>query len=148
MERTFHMMIYRLFHAQRGYLRPHLDEIGLGSGQPKLLTYLCLNGSCNQRELADYFEIDPAAVSRMLESMKKGGFIERAPDERNRRSEIITPTEKGRSASEKWRCACTHMERQLLRGFTPEETVRFADLLSRAYRNLKTAQEEETVCGI
>ena len=29
MERTFHMLLYRAFHAQRNYLRPCLGEIGL-----------------------------------------------------------------------------------------------------------------------
>ena len=32
MERTFHMLLYRAFHAQRTYLWPSLNELGLGSG--------------------------------------------------------------------------------------------------------------------
>ena len=36
MEKTFHMLLYRAFHAQRSYLRPYLRELGLGTGQPKL----------------------------------------------------------------------------------------------------------------
>ena len=67
MERPFHMLLYRAFHAQRHYLRPCLGEIGLEVGQPKLLGYLAGHGPCGQRELADYFEIDSAAVSRMLD---------------------------------------------------------------------------------
>ena len=39
MERTFHMLLYRAFHAQRNYLRPCLGEAGLEVGQPKLLEY-------------------------------------------------------------------------------------------------------------
>lgn len=66
MERTFHMLLYRAFHAQHNFLRPSLGELGLGPGQPKLLNYLMNRGPCRQRELADYFEIDPAAVCRML----------------------------------------------------------------------------------
>lgn len=42
MERTFHMLLYRAFHAQRNFLRPSLGELGLGPGQPKLLNYLIL----------------------------------------------------------------------------------------------------------
>ena len=71
MERTFHMLLYRAFHAQRNYLRPYLEEIGLGSGQPKILSYLSVQGPCHQKELAEYFEIDPAAVCRMLDSLEK-----------------------------------------------------------------------------
>ena len=55
MEKTFHMLLYRAFHAQRNYLRPHLARLGLGAGQPKLLSYLTGHGPCRQRELAGYF---------------------------------------------------------------------------------------------
>lgn len=77
MERRFHMMLYRLFHAQRTELRREGAALGLGAGQPKLLSYLLAHGSCMQKELADYFEIDPAAVSRMLLPLERDGFITR-----------------------------------------------------------------------
>ena len=73
MERTFHMLLYRAFHAQRNFLRPSLGELGLGPGQPKLLNYLMNRGPCRQRELADYFEIDPAAVCRMRSEERRVG---------------------------------------------------------------------------
>lgn len=88
MERTFHMLLYRAFHAQRNFLRPSLGELGLGPGQPKLLNYLMNRGPCRQRELADYFEIDPAAVCRMLDCLQKSGFVTRRAD--------------GRAAGETW----------------------------------------------
>ena len=74
METTFHLLLYRAFHMQRSYLRPCLREIGLGSGQPKLLSYIAAHPDCRPKELADYFEIDPAAVSRMLDTMEKSGI--------------------------------------------------------------------------
>lgn len=32
MERTFHMLLYRAFHAQRNYLRPCFGELAWGRG--------------------------------------------------------------------------------------------------------------------
>lgn len=141
MERMFHMMIYRAFHAQRSCLRPHLDEIGLGAGQPKLLAYLAAHGPCSQRELADYFEIDPAAVSRMIDSLVKGGFITRAPSENNRRCGIVCLTPKGASANREWQISCQALEEKMRGGFTAEEKRQFSDYLSRAYQNLKVVQK-------
>ena len=89
MEKTFHMLVYRAFHAQRNYLRGCLGKVGLGSGQPKLLGYLAQNGPSCQRQIADYFEIDPAAVSRMLDSLCKSGFVSRRVDEKNRRADVL-----------------------------------------------------------
>ena len=75
MERSFHILLYRAFHAQRNYLRPSMLELGLGAGQPKLLGYLAARGPCYQKQLAGYFDVDPANISRMVRSLEKGGFI-------------------------------------------------------------------------
>ena len=44
MQQTFHMLLYRAFHAQSSVLRPCLTKLGLGTGQPKILGYLSRNG--------------------------------------------------------------------------------------------------------
>ena len=137
MERTFHMLLYRAFHPQRNALRPHLGELGLGAGQPKVLGYLIRSGPSRQRQLAEYCEIDPAAVSRMLDSMQKGGFVTRQTDAENRRCERIQVTDRGRAAYEAWQGFCREMEERMLTGFSDEERAQFADYLGRAYRNLK-----------
>ncbi|HJB99209.1 MAG TPA: MarR family transcriptional regulator [Candidatus Flavonifractor merdavium] len=142
MERTFHMLLYRTFHAQRNALRPHLGELGLGAGQPKVLGYLVRNGASRQRQLAEYCEIDPAAISRMLDSLQRGGFVERQPGKGNLRYEEIVVTDRGREAYEVWQGYCREMEEQMLAGFSQEERTRFADYLGRAYRNLKGREEE------
>ena len=142
MERTFHMLLYRTFHAQRNALRPHLGELGLGAGQPKVLGYLVRNGASRQRQLAEYCEIDPAAISRMLDSLQRGGFVERQPGKGNRRYEEIVVTDRGREAYEVWQGYSREMEEQMLAGFSQEERTRFADYLGRAYRNLKGREEE------
>ena len=141
MEKTFHMLLYRAFHAQRGALRPCLTEVGLGTGQPKLLGYLSRNGPSCQRQLADYFEIDPAAVCRMLDSLQKGGFVTRCGDGQDKRRGRVEITPAGRAAYDAWQSCCRAMEERMLDGFTPEERERFAAYLGRAYRNLKAEKE-------
>ena len=145
MERTFHMLLYRTFHAQRNCLRPRLGEIGLGSGQPKLLSYLAAHGPCRQKDLAAYFEVDPANVSRMLDTLEKGGFILRQADGASRRSDLVALTDQGRRAQQVWQGYCTALEERMLDGFSPEEREQFAQYLARAYRNLR--QEENDPCA-
>ncbi len=147
MERTFHMLLYRAFHAQRHYLRPCLGEIGLELGQPKLIAYLAEHGPCRQRELADYFEIDSAAVSRTLDALEKSGMITRQIEQGSRRSNWITLTDSGRRAQQKWQARCREMEDIMLRGFSEEEKAHFADYLSRAYQNFRD-EKRENQCGI
>ena len=147
MERSFHMLLFRAFHARRSYLGPSLKELGFGSGQPKLVDYLDRRGPCRQRELSDYFEVDPAAVSRMLSSLAKRGYVVRRADGANRRRDLVEITPLGREAVAKWRVRCREAEDVMLRGFTEEERARFADYLSRAYQNFRRARGGEPPCG-
>ena len=94
MQESMHMLLYRAFHAQRNILRPYMRTLGLGTGQPKLVAYLAAHGPCRQGELVDYFAIDPAAISRMVDSLEKGGFITVAPDKSNRRRKLLSITDK------------------------------------------------------
>lgn len=141
MERTFHMLLYRAFHAQRAFLRPKGAALGLGTGQPKLIAYLDQKGPCSQKCLADYFEIDPAAVCRMLDSLEKGGFICRTADRSDRRTGMVELTEKGRTAARSWEGCCRELEQRMLDGFSPEERQQFAEYLTRAHRNLRKPRE-------
>ena len=139
MEHSLHILLYRAFHAQRNYLRPSLQELGLGSGQPKLLAYLAARGPCHQKQLADYFDVDPANISRMVDSLERGGFVRRRTDGRR---DLVEVTGRGREASVLWQERCRQMEEVLLQGFTPEERERFADYLFRAYQNIQQRQGE------
>lgn len=141
MEWSFYMLLYRVFHAHRNYLRPYLGEIGLEVGQPKLLTYLSNHGPCRQRELADYFEIDSAAVSRMLDALERGGFVTRKTNEESRRCNLVELTQKGRQACEIWHSHCHDTEQVLLSGFSAEEKKQFAEYLERVYQNFRQAKE-------
>ena len=141
MEQSMHMKLYRAFHAQRTQMRAGLAELGLGVGQPKLLAYLTREGPCRQRQLAEYFEVDPAAVSRMLEALQRGGFVERRPDDRDRRGGLIELTDTGRAAGLAWQRRRREVEERMLEGFTPEEREQFAGYLNRAYRNLRDGKE-------
>lgn len=131
----FHMRLMRAFHAQRIYLRPKVDELGLGPGQPKLLVYLAVHGPSSQRELAAFFECDPGAVSRMLDSLERAGFVTSAPG-RDRRTKVAELTEAGRVAARAWDEVCAAEQDVMLAGFTAEERAAFADLLGRARENL------------
>ena len=138
----FHMRLMRAFHAQRTYLRPKVDELGLGPGQPKLLVYLAIHGPCGQRELADYFETDPAAICRMTDALVRAGFATSMPG-RDRRTRMLAVTGRGRMAAEAWERDCTSEEETMLAGFTPEERAAFADYLTRVRANLRAADERE-----
>ena len=132
----------RAFQTGRTRLRRRGAELGLGPGQPKLLVYLAIHGPCGQRELADYFETDPAAISRMTDALVRDGFVTSAPG-RDRRTRVLAITGRGRAAAMAWDRACMEEEQIMLAGFTPEERALFADYLTRVRTNMRVAEETE-----
>ena len=124
----FHMRLMRAFEAQRAYLRPRVEELGLGPGQPKLLVYLAVHGPSSQRELAEFFECDPVP-SRGCSTRWSAGFVVSAPG-RDRRTKAVTLTERGLSAARAWDEVCAGSRRSCSRASRPTRRAVFADLLS------------------
>ena len=135
---AYRMLLFRASHAQKQLLHPYMASIGLGTGQPKLLSYLAENGSCTPRELADFYELDPAGVSRMLDALERKGFVSFAPHADDRRCKVVSLTSEGERVARAWNAACVEEARAMLDGFTPKEREAFAGYLRRAHANLRT----------
>ena len=136
MERTLHIMLYRTFHISANGSGPECRSWGSERDSPSCWSICPATAPCHQKQLADYFDVDPANVSRMIDSLEKGGFVLRRPDEHNRRRDLVEVTEKGRQAGALWQERCGQVDEIMLRGFAPEERARFADYLTRAYQNV------------
>ena len=135
---AYRMLLFRASHAQKQLMHPYMANIGLGTGQPKLLSYLAENGSCTPRDLADFYELDPAGVSRMLDALERKGFVSFAPHADDRRCKVVSLTSEGERVARAWNAACVEEARAMLDGFTPKEREAFADYLRRAHANLRT----------
>lgn len=129
-----HMRLSRAFHLMKSSTRTVARELGLGPGQPRVLSYIAVNGVSTQREIARFFVIDPSAVSRMLDQLEKNGFLVAVPG-RDRRSRALDLTDKGRAAMERWDCECARVDAVMLAGFSDAERTQLADLLDRVRDN-------------
>lgn len=136
MKTSFHTLLFKTFHAQRKQIRPYMNDVGLSSGQPKLLGYLLDHNACMQKDLAEYCDIEPATVSKMLDALERNALIERKLVAGNRRAGSIMITDKGKTAYETWQIHCREVEEKTLQGFNASERAMFMDFLCRAYFNL------------
>ena len=143
MRLTLNQLLFRTSQAKDEVLLPVLTELGLGRGQPRILTYLLDHGSGTQNEIAKYFEVDPASVSRMVETLRKNGFITRTAIEDCRRSNKLELTDKGKSTAEIWREKYRALESKLLAGFSEEEKHQLEELLQRVLDNARKGSGNE-----
>ena len=136
MKTPFHLLLIRTYHAQKNRLRPEMAGIGLSPGQPKILNRLMEKDCCMQKELAESCDIQPATVSRMLDTMEPAGLVCRQVEAPRRRAASVAITEAGREAHRQWQAICGRVGEVSLAGFTEEERQQFAEYLRRMYRNL------------
>lgn len=136
MKPTFNILLTRLARAQQERLRPLMENIPLSIGQPKVLRYLYDKESCMQVDIANYYNIKPATVSRLLDGLEKDGLISRSQIADNRRAIAITITPKGKKAYDQWAEYCKNVVDETLTGFSEEEKAQFSNFMKRAYANL------------
>lgn len=113
-----------------------LSGLNIYRGQPEILEYLAGHGDCSQREIADFLGVSPASIATSLKRMSKAGFIERTPDEADRRVNRLRLTAKGEEIRKAGRAECDRVDEAVFKGFSDEEIAAFSDMLARISKNL------------
>ena len=142
MQIPFHVMVTTALLAQRNAVSPYLAKEGLSPGQPKILAYLIQHDQCKQRDLADYYNIEAATVSRILSNMEEKGLIRRESRPGEKRAATVAITDEGKRIFARMQVHFKEVERRELEGFSEEEQALLRAFLQRLYQNL-TGKELE-----
>lgn len=142
MKTPLYSILMKTYHAQRAKIRPYMKDIGLSVGQPKILNYLVAHDECSQRDIATGCDIEPATVSKILDTMEVKGLVERKRIQGDRRSFAIGISEQGKAAQKKWRAHCLDVEADALCDFSEEEKENLRQYLCRMYKNLTDRELE------
>ncbi|RCK56851.1 MarR family winged helix-turn-helix transcriptional regulator [Microbacterium sorbitolivorans] len=70
---------------------------GLLPGAYKVFTTILQSGPLTASALVDQLMLDKSQLSRTITDLEKRGLIERTPDPNDRRSHLLSATEKGRA---------------------------------------------------
>lgn len=109
---------------------------GLSAAQWRLLVRLVKDEGVAQARLAELLEIEPISVSRLLDRMEEGGWIERRQDASDRRVRMIFPTDKSRQAFAAIKAVAGEVYDVALAGLTDEERLILVKGLSTIIENL------------
>lgn len=132
----FHLILLKAFSAQRNTIRPQMANLGLSPGQPKILNILAMRGKCLQKDLAESCDVEPATVSKLLNSMEKNDLIARSSVPGNKRAIEIAITPKGTRLQKEITLICAQIEEKALKNFSETERENFETYLCRMYHNL------------
>ena len=91
-------LIHDVQRLMRKRFEARASGLGLSSAQWRLLVRVAKEAGVAQARLAELLEIEPISVSRLVDRMEEGGWIERRPDATDRRVRMIFPTAKANAA--------------------------------------------------
>ncbi|TGN93557.1 MULTISPECIES: MarR family winged helix-turn-helix transcriptional regulator [unclassified Burkholderia] len=111
-------------------------RLGLTRAQSRVLAYLTWKGEMNQARLAEWLEITPISLTRLLDRMEGCGWIERIANDDDRRAFVIRLTDKSREIFPQMLEVGDTVTDDGLRGFTRDERDTLVRLLGRVRHNL------------
>lgn len=113
---------------------------GLSSAQWRLLVRVVKEAGVAQARLAELLEIEPISVSRLIDRMEEGGWIERRPDASDRRVRMIFPTARASEAYAQVKSLAGEVYATALEGLLPEERRMLVKGLLAVIENLSDGE--------
>ena len=112
-----------------------LEAYGLFSSEWTVINSIKLHGEMTQSALADYLNIEPAAISKSLSKLEKKGFIERRTGEDKREKYVLLSQTAIKQYPEWSRVIAEHRE-QILSHLQEKEQKELTQLLNKIQRSV------------
>jgi len=113
-------LIHDVQRLMRKRFEARASGLGLSSAQWRLLARVAKEEGVSQARLAELLEIEPISVSRLVDRMEEGGWIERRSDASDRRVRMIFPTPKASETYAKIKSLAGEVYEESLVGVLPE----------------------------
>lgn len=139
-----------LLHDSARLMRKRFDAkastLGLSSAQWRLMVRLVKEEGIAQARLAELLEVEPISVSRLLDRMEEGGWVERRAAAADRRVRMVFPTTKSRDAFAEIKGMAGEVYADALRGLSADEQGMLVHGLSTIVSNLSDDEASSVVC--
>ena len=123
----------------RTYADQKARQFGMTRAQWAVLLKLERHEGAQQTELADFLEIQPITLTRLVDRLCDSGLIERRPDPADRRAKLLYLTPAARPLIEKISAEVEVLAEEILAGTDPQAMDGVLSQLGIARENLKQA---------
>lgn len=120
---------------------------GLSAAQWRLLAHLVKAEGLPQARLAALLEIEPISVSRLLDRMEEGGWIERRTDAADRRVRMVFATRTSREAYDSVKGVAGDIYDEALAGLSGDERAALMAGLRTLITNLSDGDGAAETCS-
>jgi MarR family transcriptional regulator for hemolysin len=133
---TFGFLVTDVTRLLRKVFDRRAARFGLTRAQWRALKRLHHEQGITQNELAEYLEMEPIAVGRVLDRLQKSGFIERRADPQDRRCWRLHLTAKAHAVVDDMEQISAELFKQAQRGISANELQIVLDAFARMKQNL------------
>ena len=134
------LLIHDVARLMRRRFEAKASGSGLSAAQWRLLVRVAKEPGIAQARLAELLEIEPISVSRLIDRMEDGGWIERRTDAGDRRVRLIFPTDRSREAYGKVKSMAGEVYQAALAGLSLEARRATIDGLKAIVDNLSAGE--------
>lgn len=113
-----------------------LRELGFATAQLPVLAALKDGGQLSQIELVRLAKVEQPTMAQMLTRMERNGLIKRIPDPADKRSSLISLTQKAIERLPAGRAVLRQGNADMTKGLSGEETDTLVSLLRRVLANV------------
>lgn len=145
--KPFALMLHEVSRLVRSRIEARVGRHGLSEAQLRLLMRLWKEEGATQARLAESLEVEPISISRLLDRMEQGGWIERRQDARDRRVRKIFTTEKTRDIRGAVKDTAAQVVEEALAGVPAETRDIIYNGLETMARNLGGAVDLTGACS-
>ncbi|MBB6241329.1 MarR family transcriptional regulator [Rhodanobacter sp. MP1X3] len=121
-------------------IRKHFDrravKFGLTRAQWRAVKVLYLREGLRQTELAEFLEMEPIAVGRVIDRLQAAGFVERRPDPKDRRAWRLHTTDQARGVVDDMEVIGRGLRKDATRNIDYDELQQAMAVITRIKDNL------------
>ena len=128
--------ISQIYRKGRIFIGKSLEEHNVGQGQVMFLLELYIEDGRNQEELADVLKIDKGTTARAIKKLEDNGLIRREKDEKDKRSNRVYLTEKGKSIKGNIFFTLNQWDKKMSEQLDKEEKELMIKLLKKVCSNI------------
>lgn len=136
---TFGYLLGDAARVLRSRFDAYARTVGVTRQQWMVLLALMRQEPVNQTRLADYLEVEPISLSRMIDRLQAAGLVERRHDPNDRRARLLHLTEPAREVLKVLRECGAQVMREASEGIAPEDLAQFVTTLGKFRTNLINA---------
>lgn len=120
-----------------------MKEFNISGHQMGYIMHICKEPGISQEDLAFYLRLNKGSVAKGIRSLVQDGYVQRLPNEKDRRAYCLYPTEKASRIFSEAKTTLHQFNEILTQDMSPEEQELFKTLLDKACRNVLNAAGDD-----